>query len=161
ARRPRRVLYSRRRESLARRHSRRGRRAVRKASAAAAPADRAADADRDGRRDGGPPHRQGAIRQPRRTQDGAQEDVFLLGQGRARPRLRAGPGAGGRRRGGRLVPRRGVSQMSLAVAIAGLSLAVWVYLLLFRGGFWREWPQPAPPPPPRWPEIVAVIPARD
>jgi hopene-associated glycosyltransferase HpnB len=45
---------------------------------------------------------------------------------------------------------------------ASATLAVWIYLLLFRGGFWREFgrrpPQPAPSAAPR---IVAIVPARD
>jgi hopene-associated glycosyltransferase HpnB len=43
-------------------------------------------------------------------------------------------------------------------------LAVWLYLLAARGGFWlaRERDdRPEPPAPAAWPEIVAVIPARD
>jgi hopene-associated glycosyltransferase HpnB len=51
--------------------------------------------------------------------------------------------------------------MSTALGVAMVSLAVWVYLLLFRGGFWRERPRPAPAAPARWPDIVAVVPARD
>ncbi len=46
-------------------------------------------------------------------------------------------------------------------ALALLSLAIWIYLLLGRGFFWllRE---PAPvPPPDRWPSVAAVVPARD
>jgi hopene-associated glycosyltransferase HpnB len=45
---------------------------------------------------------------------------------------------------------------------AGLSLAIWLYLIFARGGFWlaleRERGAPAPDV---WPEVVAVIPARD
>jgi hopene-associated glycosyltransferase HpnB len=47
--------------------------------------------------------------------------------------------------------------------LAGLSLAVWLYLLLLRDGFWRadqrlsEAGAEADP----WPEVVAVVPARD
>ena len=45
---------------------------------------------------------------------------------------------------------------------AGLSLAIWLYLIFARGGFWlaleRERGAPAPA---AWPEVVAVIPARD
>jgi hopene-associated glycosyltransferase HpnB len=46
-------------------------------------------------------------------------------------------------------------------AIAALSLAIWLYLLFGRGFFWCERPRRAPTPPPRQPEIIAVIPARD
>jgi hopene-associated glycosyltransferase HpnB len=49
----------------------------------------------------------------------------------------------------------------IATALAALSLAIWLYLLLARGGFWRERPQPAPPDSPRWPAVVAIVPARD
>jgi len=46
---------------------------------------------------------------------------------------------------------------------AGATLAIWLYLVLFRGGFWREFARPMAPPAP-WssaPRIVAVVPARD
>jgi hopene-associated glycosyltransferase HpnB len=46
-------------------------------------------------------------------------------------------------------------------AIAALSLAIWLYLLFFRGFFWCERPRRAPAASLRQPEIVAVIPARD
>jgi hopene-associated glycosyltransferase HpnB len=47
--------------------------------------------------------------------------------------------------------------------LAALSLAIWLYLLLFRGGFWRAdqrlgTPAPAPDP---WPAVAAIVPARD
>ena len=43
-----------------------------------------------------------------------------------------------------------------------LAIGIWTYLMLFRGGFWREMPKPAPDyVPPVWPEVVAVIPARN
>ena len=48
--------------------------------------------------------------------------------------------------------------------IAVFALAVWVYLLAARGGFWlaRERDdRPEPPAPAAWPPVVAVIPARD
>jgi hopene-associated glycosyltransferase HpnB len=45
--------------------------------------------------------------------------------------------------------------------VAALSLAIWLYLLFGRGFFWCERPQRVPAEPPRQPEIVAVIPARD
>ena len=53
----------------------------------------------------------------------------------------------------------------LATACALLALAVWIYLLLARGGFWRsaerddrDEPQADPA---RWPGVVAVVPARN
>ena len=47
--------------------------------------------------------------------------------------------------------------------LAGLALAIWLYLLLGHGGFWlaRETDAAESPPPPRWPDVVAVVPARD
>jgi hopene-associated glycosyltransferase HpnB len=45
--------------------------------------------------------------------------------------------------------------------LAGLSLAIWLYLLLARGGFWRLTTLPRASDPVAWPDIVAVIPARD
>jgi hopene-associated glycosyltransferase HpnB len=51
--------------------------------------------------------------------------------------------------------------MIIALAIAILSLAIWIVLLFARGGFWREKPRPAPVTSPRWPSVVAVVPARD
>ncbi len=45
---------------------------------------------------------------------------------------------------------------------AAFSLAAWVYLLVGRGAFWRtsvRFPQGHPPP--RWPAVVAIVPARD
>jgi len=49
------------------------------------------------------------------------------------------------------------------IGIAALSLVAWIYLLGFRGGFWRlgERLDPSAPAPPSWPEVVAVVPARD
>jgi hopene-associated glycosyltransferase HpnB len=45
--------------------------------------------------------------------------------------------------------------------LAALSLVIWLYLLFARGGFWRV-PVDAPPPPRvEWPEVIAVIPARN
>jgi hopene-associated glycosyltransferase HpnB len=48
-----------------------------------------------------------------------------------------------------------------ATAVAVLSAAIWLYLLFGRGFFWLERPRPAPPAPPRRPEIAVIIPARD
>jgi hopene-associated glycosyltransferase HpnB len=43
-----------------------------------------------------------------------------------------------------------------------VAIGIWTYLMLFRGGFWREMPKPAPDHvPAAWPEVVAVIPARN
>jgi hopene-associated glycosyltransferase HpnB len=46
---------------------------------------------------------------------------------------------------------------------AFLALAIWCYLALGRGGFWRcaERDDGTPPPPAIWPRIAVVIPARD
>lgn len=46
-------------------------------------------------------------------------------------------------------------------ALAAVSLGIWIYLLLLRGGFWREGVQPPAPIPGRWPAVVAVVPARN
>ena len=55
--------------------------------------------------------------------------------------------------------------MTVSWPLAGLALAIWVYLILFRGGFWRltEHDAQDPPPsnPPCWPPVVAIVPARD
>jgi hopene-associated glycosyltransferase HpnB len=47
--------------------------------------------------------------------------------------------------------------------LAGLALAVWVYLVAGHGRFWstRTRLPPAPTNPTAWPSVVAVIPARD
>ncbi len=52
---------------------------------------------------------------------------------------------------------------SLLLGLALLSLLIWIYLLAFRGGFWRsaERLQDAPPPRDPWPAVTAVIPARN
>jgi len=48
--------------------------------------------------------------------------------------------------------------------LAAATLGIWLYLVFFRGGFWREFErrsaQPLEPPPVA-PRIVAVVPARD
>ena len=53
----------------------------------------------------------------------------------------------------------------IALLLSGLSLAVWVYLLAFRGGFWRADQRddrgPPPPEPAFWPAVTVVVPARD
>lgn len=49
------------------------------------------------------------------------------------------------------------------VAITGLALAAWLYLLSLHGGFWRADQRlaAAPAAPDTWPPVVAVVPARD
>ncbi|HTT78635.1 MAG TPA: glycosyltransferase [Stellaceae bacterium] len=51
--------------------------------------------------------------------------------------------------------------MTAATLLGAAAAAIWVYLILLRGGFWRIGPPPAGPaaPPPR--AVVAIIPARD
>jgi len=51
----------------------------------------------------------------------------------------------------------------LFASIATLSLAVWLYLLLLRGGFWRADRRLAADvaPPGEWPAVLALVPARD
>ena len=48
------------------------------------------------------------------------------------------------------------------MSLAGLSLAIWLVLEFFRGGFWRA-DQRLSESEPRsyWPSVVAIIPARD
>ena len=48
--------------------------------------------------------------------------------------------------------------------LAVASLAVWLYLLCGRDGFWRARPRiedATPPSPAAWPAVVAIVPARD
>jgi hopene-associated glycosyltransferase HpnB len=51
----------------------------------------------------------------------------------------------------------------IAELVAAAALAIWVYLLAARGGFWLEFLRTPPPPPPspNAPSIVAIIPARN
>ena len=49
-----------------------------------------------------------------------------------------------------------------ASVLAGLAAAAWLYMLLFRGGFWRAGQRlGSPPAPSRWPAVAAVVPARN
>jgi hopene-associated glycosyltransferase HpnB len=50
---------------------------------------------------------------------------------------------------------------SLAVALAAVALLAWIGLALLHGGFWRVRFADACAEPPRWPAVVAVLPARD
>src|SRR5450432_1712561 len=53
----------------------------------------------------------------------------------------------------------------MSVILACLALLIWVYLLAARGGFWRArerdefWPPSAAPA--SWPDVTAIVPARD
>jgi len=50
----------------------------------------------------------------------------------------------------------------VVLSVAGVvALAVWLYVLLGRGGFWRMRESPPPPPLGNAPSVTAVIPARD
>ena len=54
--------------------------------------------------------------------------------------------------------------MIVALQVAAyLSLLIWIYLLLARGGFWRcrERLEPVKREPERWPDVTALIPARN
>jgi hopene-associated glycosyltransferase HpnB len=57
--------------------------------------------------------------------------------------------------------------MTIELVIAVLALAIWVYLLLFRGGFWLGRESDARDPPltrqsgEPWPRVAAVVPARN
>jgi hopene-associated glycosyltransferase HpnB len=51
--------------------------------------------------------------------------------------------------------------VSALLALAALSLAIWLYLLLGRGFFWIARVVPPAPPLARWPSVVAVVPARN
>ena len=52
---------------------------------------------------------------------------------------------------------------SILLAIALLSLLIWIYLLAFRGGFWRSAERLEEPAaqPRTWPAVCAVVPARN
>ena len=56
------------------------------------------------------------------------------------------------------------AQVVIAIVIAGVALAAWIYLILGRGFFWlaRERDDAAlSPEPAAWPDVVAVVPARN
>src|ERR1700741_3580595 len=47
--------------------------------------------------------------------------------------------------------------------VVGISVVIWIYLILVRGNFWRGSVRDggSPPEPARWPTVAVVIPARD
>ena len=52
----------------------------------------------------------------------------------------------------------------IASILGGLTLLIWIVLIAGRGGFWlaRERDtRDLPPEPASWPEVIAVVPARD
>lgn len=54
----------------------------------------------------------------------------------------------------------------ISTGLAGIALAAWIGLIFLRGGFWRIEPRldgaaGAAPAPGDWPEVAAVVPARD
>jgi hopene-associated glycosyltransferase HpnB len=54
--------------------------------------------------------------------------------------------------------------MSVGLFTASAALAAWFYLTAWRGGFWRasvRQEHDTPPDPFAWPDVVAVVPARD
>ena len=54
--------------------------------------------------------------------------------------------------------------MTVELALSGLGLAAWLYLLLARGGFWRaniREEDGVPTAPAEWPSVVGVVPARN
>jgi hopene-associated glycosyltransferase HpnB len=54
---------------------------------------------------------------------------------------------------------------SITLSLAALSLAIWLYLALARGAFWRLRPfdddRAQHTPPRNWPRVIAIIPARN
>src|SRR5262245_37198707 len=54
--------------------------------------------------------------------------------------------------------------MMIVLAIASAAFLAWLYLLLARGSFWRAAERDdvaVPPAPGAWPDVIAVVPARD
>jgi glycosyltransferase involved in cell wall biosynthesis len=54
--------------------------------------------------------------------------------------------------------------MTVELLLAGLVLAIWLYLVVAHGGFWRAAVRDdadVPAPPAHWPGVVAVVPARN
>src|SRR5664279_2295489 len=50
----------------------------------------------------------------------------------------------------------------IASLVAAVALVIWIYLVAWRGGFWRAGERDGGGPSPIvWPDVIAVIPARD
>lgn len=49
----------------------------------------------------------------------------------------------------------------LSITLAAAALLAWLWLLLFRAGFWRVRFPAGCPAPPQWPQVAAIVPARD
>jgi hopene-associated glycosyltransferase HpnB len=51
----------------------------------------------------------------------------------------------------------------ISLSLAGIALAIWLYLVFAHGGFWlcRERDDGVPPRPAAWPGVLAVVPARN
>src|SRR5690606_6603885 len=63
-----------------------------------------------------------------------------------------------------MVPQGGLPDMSWASGVGLLTVAIWLYLLVARGGFWlaRERDDRGSfPEPMRWPSVAAIVPARN
>ncbi len=56
-----------------------------------------------------------------------------------------------------------MTMVSFALLLAALALAAWIYLTLFHGRFWHADQRlpPATREPETWPEVVAIVPARN
>ena len=56
------------------------------------------------------------------------------------------------------------STIQVVTFTAALSVAIWIYLIFCRGGFWRadqRLEQTAAPDGGDWPDVAVVVPARD
>jgi hopene-associated glycosyltransferase HpnB len=51
--------------------------------------------------------------------------------------------------------------VSLELVLGAAALLIWLYLLLGRGGFWHSFDEPVAPRAASFPDVVAVVPARD
>ena len=101
-------------------------------------------------------NRQNPADDPRRAENGAQENVLLLRPRPAGTRLRPAPGSIGHTRRARLVPQGG-----LATVIILLAFLTWLYLVFLHGKFWVSGPELKPAQPLTTPDVDIIVPARD